>query len=146
MIRFSLRAIGFGCILAAAILFFTPSEDKANKKSVEAMQQQIKSLTDELNRTKEELAIAQTASSVETVVKEETSTTNEPKIITIQRGVKSSDVAATLERMNIIKDSKAFDDYLKDHQFANKIQIGTFEVDASMDFEELAHQLTTIKP
>ena len=134
MIRELLRAIGIGCIVAGGILYFT-GEYQAETNAVEqAMQADIEKLQIELAKAKEELAIAQTASSVntkETVQKEnkhrEVSSVSEKiiqQVLTIESGTNSTVVAAALESAGIIDDAGAFDAYLTNNGLSGKIQIG----------------------
>ena len=155
MIRELLRAIGIGCIVAGGILYFTGEYQAETNATEQAMQADIEKLHIELAKAKEELAIAQTASSVdtkETVQKEnkhrEVSSVSEKivqQVLTIEPGTNSTVVAAALESAGIIDDAGAFDAYLTNNSLSGKIQIGDHLVDSTMDFQALAKSITTAK-
>jgi len=155
MIRDVLRTIGFGCILAGAIIYFTSDSKEPVNAEVPQLQDELSKLKSELAKTKEELAIAQTASStekstekpvpetVETTAVEDIDRTK--PILIIENGSNSTFVAASLESLGIIQDAAAFDTYLTDNGLSGKIQIGEYQLDSSMDFETIAKKITTRK-
>ncbi len=152
MMRDVLRTIGFGCILAGAIVYFTTDSKEPTNAEEPQLQKEVSKLKSELAKTKEELAIAQTASSTdkstEQTVPEVVETTDEEDavgILIIENGSNSTFVAASLESIGIIKDAVAFDTYLTDNGLSGKIQIGEHHLDSSMDFETIAKKITTRK-
>lgn len=159
MIRDILRVLGGGCILAGGILYFTIESNSSTHSEMLQLQNKTEKLEKELMKTKEALAIAQTASAVKKIPKEEKEikgskvSVNEdfPKepiintILTIELGSNSSVVSATLERLEIIKDAALFDAYLVDNDLTGKIQIGEHKVDSSMDFHAISKEITNVK-
>ena len=159
MIRDILRVLGGGCILAGGILYFTIESNSSTHSEMLQLQNKTEKLEKELMKTKEALAIAQTASAVKKIPKEEKEikgskvSVNEdsPKepiintILTIELGSNSSVVSATLERLEIIKDAALFDAYLVDNDLTGKIQIGEHKVDSSMDFHAISMEITNVK-
>jgi hypothetical protein len=148
MMRDVLRTLGFGCILAGGILYFTTDSKQPSSPEVPQLQDEVGKLKSELAKTKEELAIAQTASSVEKpsneVVENEDVDLNMPVVI-IENGSNSTFVATSLESLGIIQDASAFAAYLTDNGLAGKIQIGEHRLDSSMDFKTIAKKITTQK-
>lgn len=159
MIRDILRIFGVGCILAGAVLHFTMDSNSLTTSEMKQLQSQSENLEKELIKTKEALAIAQTASAVKKIRKEEKEK-KETKVVvndvsptgpiintilTIEPGSNSSVVSATLERLEIIKEAALFDAYLVDNDLTGKIQIGEHKVDSSMDFHAIAKEITTVK-
>lgn len=155
MIRDVLRTIGFGCILAGAIVYFTTDSKEPVNAEVPQLQDEMSKLKSELAKTKEELAIAQTASSTEKPTKktvpEVAETTDDEEvdrtkpILIIEDGSNSTFVATSLESLGIIQDAAAFDTYLTDNDLSGKIQIGEHHLDSSMDFETIAKKITSRK-
>ena len=161
MIKLILRSVGMGCILAAGILYFTNEDEKIS--SANDQQEQLKALQTELNRVKEELAVAQTLSlskeegkmspvppieESETVEESVTETVPEPiikSVLTIEPGSNSTTVADKLERSGIILDGSELEQYLADHQLSGRIQIGEYEVDSTMSIEAIAGIITNSK-
>ena len=154
MIKDLLRAIGVGCILAGGILYFTGDDQTVTDEDLVQLKAEINQLQTELATTKEALAVAQTVTSASTsankqdVVKKEDSSQEEKTsqvvkaVLSIEQGSNSTTVSATLERLGIVENAKAFNDYLASNQLEGKIQIGEYEVDSSMDFKTLAQRIT----
>ena len=161
MIKLILRSVGIGCILAAGVLYFTNGDEEIS--SANDQKEQLKALQTELNRVKEELAVAQTrslskdedkTSSVphtevsETAEESVTETVNEPivkSVLTIEPGSNSTTVADKLERSGILVDGSKLEQYLTDHQLSGRIQIGEHEVDSTMSIETIAGIITKTK-
>lgn len=153
MMRDVLRTIGFGCILAGGIVYFTTDSKEPVNAEVPQLQDEVSKLKSKLAKTKEELAIAQTASSTEKstekTVPEIVETTDDKDVTTsiliIENGSNSTLVATSLESLGIIEDAAAFNAYLTDNDLSGKIQIGEHRLDSSMDFETIAQKITTRK-
>ncbi|MBE1553747.1 endolytic transglycosylase MltG [Sporosarcina limicola] len=161
MIRELLRAAGIGCILAGSILYFTNSGKSVSDAEIRQMQDEVKNLRGKLSRTNEELAIAQTATSVKVSIpeieknthndesKNDKTVNNSSKVIKttvkIKPGSNSTVVSATLEKLGIVKNADKFNAFLTDNNLSGKIQIGEYELDSSMDFQKIAKMITTIK-
>lgn len=154
MIRDILRTIGAGCLLAGGILYITAGYENSTNTGLQQMKDQIADLQNELTTTKEELAIAQTASSAEadqpTKGKDDsnhTDTASSPNhfVLTIESGSNSTIVATALERGGMVKNAAEFDAYLARNGLSGKIQIGDHEIDSSMDYSAIARKITTPK-
>lgn len=63
--------------------------------------------------------------------------------ITVVGGMGSEQVAELLEEAGIIKDVADFDSYLNKNGYSTRIEIGTFEVNSGMTYEEIATILST---
>ncbi|MBU8905716.1 endolytic transglycosylase MltG [Desertibacillus haloalkaliphilus] len=58
--------------------------------------------------------------------------------LTIERGMSSSEVANELEKANIINDQHEFQNYLHEHNLTQSINIGEYQLNSEMSFEEIA--------
>lgn len=158
MMKIVFRSIGIGCILSAAILYFTiPDNLTASTLNSEA---ELKKMRMELDRVKEELAVAQTLSSSKSqgqttskpVEKEKsepvTEAVKEPlvkTVLSIESGSNSTIVSEKLERSGIISSSKELEQFLSDNHLAGRIQIGEYELDSTMSIKEIAGVITNTK-
>lgn len=162
MIRDILRAAGIGCLLAAAILYFTLDSKVSPDIDSQQLQATVEKLQSELAKTKELLATAQTTSSVkENVPKVDAENTGEKEgdvtesnsssdailksILVIEAGSNSTVVSATLERLGIIDNAAIFESYLEENNLTGKIQIGEHQVNSSMNFKTISKEITTVK-
>lgn len=148
MMRDVLRMVGFGCILAGGILYFTESSQDVDDNEVQQLQDEVIKLKSVIAKTNEELAIAQTTSSTEKKSPEKDDKIDNSvveSVLTIEAGSNSTVVAASLERLGILQDAAAFDTYLADNSLSGKIQIGEHHLDSSMDFDTIAKKITTVK-
>lgn len=136
------------------------------------LHQQMTALKTQLDETKKELAHLQTATSEAQGVNEngqnteaetdqenaenentqDTSTAEESDTadtststltLRVESGTTSKDVATQLENANIIEDAQAFNDQLKAKNLTTSIQIGEYDIDASMSAEAIAKLITT---
>lgn len=149
MMKTVLRTIGIGCILAGGIVYFTNDlNEVVGNSEVQQLQDEVNGLKSELANTKKELAIAQTSSSTEKNVPKKDEKANEPAAkpsLIIESGSNSTIVAKSLENLGVIQDAAAFDTYLADNELSGKIQIGEYQLDASMDFQAIAQIITKDK-
>ncbi|KIL45995.1 hypothetical protein [Jeotgalibacillus campisalis] len=63
-------------------------------------------------------------------------------ILTIEPGMTSPEISEELEEFDIIEEAALLDDYLKDQQLTEKIQIGKYDVNSSLSIEEIAALIT----
>ncbi len=63
-------------------------------------------------------------------------------VLTVERGNSSNVVAEKLERLGVIDDAKAFDKYLVDNGYANRISVGTFQIPSGSSYEWIAKKIT----
>ena len=158
MFRDLLRTIGAACIIAGTVLYFTGTS-AGNAKDVvnkDELHETISILQDTLNRTEEELANLQLATSAaEKPKKEDESNEDEeasnpessehPLIKTLLRiepGATSAGISYELERSGIIKHAKEFKDYLTTNKLSGKIQVGEYDLDSSMSVNKIATMIT----
>lgn len=62
--------------------------------------------------------------------------------ITVTAGMGSQNVARLLQDAGIIENASDFDSYLMKNGYATKIEIGTYEFNNSMSYQEIAEELT----
>lgn len=60
----------------------------------------------------------------------------------IQAGMNSSDIAETLFREKVIDDEHDFEQYLIDHDYNRRMQIGSFTLTNDMSYEQIAKIIT----
>lgn len=155
MIRQLLLTIGIILFTIGATLTFAPSKETPKEqtkvtKELKALEKERTILQKELDDSKKELSALQKEFETLQQVKAETEqpVEEEPKkattkiVITIEDGVRSPDVAGSLAEANIIDDAKKFNDFLKEKGYASKIQLGTYEIDPTMDYEAIAKIIT----
>ena len=61
--------------------------------------------------------------------------------ITVTAGMGSQNVARLLQDAGIIENASDFDSYLMKNGYATKIEIGTYEFNNSMSYQEIAEEL-----
>ncbi|MDQ0213877.1 cell division protein YceG involved in septum cleavage [Oikeobacillus pervagus] len=156
------RAFATG-LLAAAIalliyLYFSPTQDL----SVEKMKQKLEKddyvvvnattyhqQVNELARLQKEISamnkvkptIKQKETKKQTTSKQKTNSYH----LVISSGTTSAEIGQKLEEAGIIHSREQFDEYLKDHHYATKIQIGEYDIQQSFTFEEIAKVITKQK-
>lgn len=153
MIRQLLQLIGVGCLTAGAVLFFTSATISSEDKDSVNQDKAIAELNQELATVKAALADAQKATKADdkTTVSTQKSDESEKKdsftkmILTLSSGDTSKDASDSLEKSGIIKSATEFEGYLTKNGLSGKMQIGQHEVDSSMNFADLAKELTTVK-
>lgn len=170
MLKELARILGISFILSGIILFFYPSSIEESDLQVEnkELHQQMTALKTQLDETKKELAHLQTATSeaqgvnengqdteaetdqekntqdTSTAEESDTADTSTPTLtLRVESGTTSKDVATQLENANIIEDAQAFNDQLKAKNLTTSIQIGEYDIDASMSAEAIARLITT---
>lgn len=159
MLKDIIRILGISFILSGIFLYFYASPKNGSNLQVErdALHEQVNLLQTKLEQTEEELARLQLLTSEAAQEKEGTVDEDDGKEnslddeaptatfkLTIESGTTSKDVASQLEQANIIEDAKIFNDYLKDRQLTTKIQIGEYDIDASMSTETISTIITTL--
>ncbi|MDQ0415813.1 hypothetical protein [Mesobacillus stamsii] len=88
-------------------------------------------------------ATAGTKAPGSTLQKEQEKAESEKKFtLIIVSGMTPKDVAAMLQSNGIIADAAAFERYLIDNNFHTKIQIGSYVLTNSMDFNQIAKIIT----
>lgn len=63
--------------------------------------------------------------------------------IVISPGASSSSVAKSIADAGIVSSQKDFDKYLNDNNFSEKIEVGTFSLNSSMSYYDIAMAITT---
>ena len=131
------------------------AKDDANK---DELHEEISILQDTLNRTEEELAKLQLATSAaETSANEDGDSESESEeasnpessappliktLLHIEPGATSADIAYQLERSGIIKHATEFENYLIKNELSGKLQIGEYDLNSSMSVKEIAKMIT----
>lgn len=168
MLKEIVRILGISFVLSGSFLYFYPTfiEKTEEQQVSEGLQEQVAFLETKLDETEKELAHLQTITS-EAKEKEEIrdeKKDNEKKVavedknevddtpkeeqparltLQIELGTTSKDVATQLENAHIIEDAKVFNDQLKAQKLTKNIQIGVYDIDASMSMETIAKIITT---
>lgn len=165
MIKELVRILGISFILSGIFLFlYNPSNEGSDaQEENQLLHHEVASLQTKLKKTEKELAHLQTITSEananeekqqdaqsehETQTKEkgakEASENNAPSFtLRIESGTSSEDVATQLEKAGIIENAHAFNEQLKAQSLTTNIQIGVYEIDASMSSEAIAKLITT---
>lgn len=60
----------------------------------------------------------------------------------IASGMTTNEISSLLERHHMIKNAQEFEQYLNEHNYATKIQLGVFQLNNKMDFERIAKIIT----
>lgn len=63
-------------------------------------------------------------------------------IITVNNGMSSNSVATMLEQYGIIESSHEFEEFLQENDWSRSIQIGTYELDSTMSYDEIGRIIT----
>ncbi|OLO26946.1 hypothetical protein BTR23_21475 [Alkalihalophilus pseudofirmus] len=63
-------------------------------------------------------------------------------IIEIQSGMSSTEVANYLEKVNVLENTDAFLEFLRDNDLTHHIKAGEFELNSTMTIEEIALEIT----
>lgn len=74
--------------------------------------------------------------------KEAEEKTEDVIMVTIKEGMTTSEVSDLLEQNGVIDSSFDFDQYLIRNNYHTKVQLGTFEIQKSMKFQDLAEAIT----
>lgn len=155
MLNDLLRTIGAACIIAGAALYFAiPASDDAKVIAEnEQLQAEIDSLQSVLAQTEKELANVQSLAvnaekSADELENEQEDADNPQEkiakfVLQIEEGTTSQVVATQLEQAEIIEDAEQFNAYLTDNDLSGKIQIGEYELDASMSIQTIANAITS---
>lgn len=126
--------------------FVTLSESEYNKlkeKNTEQVEKEEKS-----DKTKEKIEPPATEEEIEEKVEEPVKEEVEKTTyyhLEITSGMYINEIARRLVEANIIKDKNEFEQFLIDHNYNTKLQVGVFELHSLMDYEEIAKIITKSK-
>ncbi len=145
------QVFGFSFLLTGTFLYFftpiVPTDD--DSKKIKALQKEISTLQNELadenkkrQQLKQQLDALQKETTPQTEPKEKPKATVKT-IIAIEEGSDSTSVAQSLEDAHIIEEAKAFNDFLVEKKYAQRIRIGEYVVNENMSFKEIAETITT---
>ena len=152
-LKYYLRGLGIGILVATVILIISFSGHKANLSDEEiiaraqalgmVMTEQKK--TDVIPKGTEKIPKA-----VEPVATEQTQPASETGdtsqlAITIEPGDSSNTVADKLFVAALVDDAAAFNKYLVDNKYDSSIQPGTFTIPKGTTYEEISKLLTGVK-
>lgn len=121
--------------------FVTLSKDEYNSLKEEKSEQEVKE--EKPAETKEQ---TEPPPEVEQEEKVEEPESEKEKVIQynleITSGMYVSEIARKLVEAKIIADKNDFEQFLMDHDYNTKVQIGVFELNSSMGYEEIAKIIT----
>lgn len=60
----------------------------------------------------------------------------------IQRGMKTHNISQLLEAANIIENRSDFEKFLIEHNYSKKVQVGTFELNSTMNYDTIGKMIT----
>ncbi|MGG0716491.1 hypothetical protein ABE096_02665 [Robertmurraya massiliosenegalensis] len=158
----TVRAFALGIILAVVLLQFTDlkqnSDISVNTAKEKLTEEGFMILTkDEFARLEavdeeiEHVEKDNTEPSVETKDVEEDKL-DEPPVeetnkftLEIEQNMSTEKIANTLAEEQIIEDATEFEQYLIDNGYHTKVQIGRFELNSDMDYEEISKIITKSK-
>lgn len=147
----SVRAFSVGILFAALLLLisgFGKETDLSVKKAKEV-------LTDEgfIVISKEDydkLSTAQTKKVHENIEEQKVETEAQEKeeaktiyyVLEIKSGMSTGEISTKLKQANVIDNEEKFEQFLIDNGYHTKVQVGTFELNSSMDYEGIAKIIT----
>lgn len=73
---------------------------------------------------------------------QETQTQDEEITFTVKSGEVCRVIAENLQAKGLVKDAEEFRKYMKDHNYANSIRVGTFKLKKGMSYADIAKILT----
>lgn len=93
--------------------------------------------------TSEETTEDVTEKATEKATEETTEETTAVKtaVIKITKGMRCMEVADILYKEGIINDAEAFNQYMRQHKYTQEILIGTYTLNSSMSFDEIADKI-----
>ncbi|KIL75303.1 endolytic transglycosylase MltG [Bacillus badius] len=155
----TMRAFAFGLLAAALALFiytqatgFSSLSETAMIKQLEKEQYVVLTSAQAAKQKQENEKLQQKLSQLTAEngkqapqrTKEKTSAKKKKSYtLHIKSGMSSSEAGQLLEKAGIIEDSQAFNDYLTENGYAEKLQLGEHTVHQSMSMKEIAIVLTT---
>ncbi|SER21232.1 endolytic transglycosylase MltG [Piscibacillus halophilus] len=72
----------------------------------------------------------------------ETDQSGDSKVLNIESGMTLGDIASELDRLNIIDDVQSFSQYMEEQGYSREIQLGEYEINTDMSYEEIASLIT----
>ncbi len=126
------------------------SLEEESTKETETSSQVLQTESVSQEMTTEETTTEETITEVSTAAPEETTTQiqeiesdsgTEKVMITIKSGMSSEDIAIILQEKGVITDASEFNRYLVLNKYANKMQVGTYEIPFGVDYKKLAEIL-----
>lgn len=126
------------------------SLEEESMKETETSSQVLQTESVSQEMTTAETTTEETITEVTTVEPEETTTQiqeiesnsgTEKVIITVESGMSSEDIAIILQEKGVITDASEFNRYLVLNKYANKMQVGTYEIPFGADYKTLAEIL-----
>lgn len=158
MTKNTIRAFALGIILAVALLQFTVLKQESDISLHDAKEK----LTEEgfVILTNEEFTNLEAVAEEKELVEEEKTKPNvneEEKLeespaeetaaftLIIEENMSTKKIANILAGEKIIDDATEFEQFLIDHDYHTKVQIGNFELNSDMDYEEISKIITKNK-
>lgn len=78
----------------------------------------------------------------EKTVPEKTKPEQKSYTLIVQSGMDSSQIANTLEKSGIVKSGKDFEQFLTNKDWTRSIQVGTYQLNSSMSYEQIGKIIT----
>jgi hypothetical protein len=114
------------------------NKDYENMKNAAALAKKTSSL-DETSKKEENQA---TPPQKQSTKSEEKSKETITYTLEIQSGMNTEEIARTLMDASIIDDDKDFEQFLTDEGYSTIVQVGTFELNNNMTYDEIARSIT----
>lgn len=119
------------------------TEENAEKEPAEdETEPEAEADDEEVNDEAEEDAEEEESTETEAEEEEEEEQTPSTVTITIEPGMVSSQISQMLEEHGIIEDAGAFTDYILEHDYSLRIQMGEHELETGMSHYEIAESLS----
>ncbi|MEQ2526188.1 hypothetical protein WMO40_05705 [Bacillaceae bacterium CLA-AA-H227] len=147
----SVRAFSMGILFAALLLFISGFGKEAdmsvkNAKKVLTDEGFVVISKDDYNK----LSAAQTKEVPEKIEEQKVETKAPEKeeaktiyyVLEIKSGMSTGEISTKLKEANVIDNEEKFEQFLIDHGYHTKVQVGTFELNSSMDYEAIAKIIT----
>lgn len=118
------------------------SEQEAEQETEEAEKADAQETEQEVAKSEQSEEEATKKAEEEAAKKAEEEAKKKTYTLTIAKGYSSDRVANILKDAGVIDSAAAFDKYLCDHRYDNKISTGTYNIPAGADYETIARLIT----
>ncbi len=147
MKRRAILYLGIGVFLSGAITYVTNTylednegaQDKGMLEAYKESQEELKTVKKQLAELQLDLASAQATQQPNAEV---TDSSSPSAILNIQPGMTTFDVSIFLEDSGIIQNRKDLEEYIVDKGLSSKLQVGEYELNATMTIKEIVDQIT----
>lgn len=153
-----LRAFSFGILFAVSVLgayyYFLEQKDhrpisSENAKKTLSNEGYVILSADEYKKLKQQTKQQPPQPAKQQQTKAEADQQNATKQtayqLVVTSGMSSGEIAKILAEQHIIENENEFARYLTSHNYQTKIQIGTYSLSNTMDYEQIAKKITNTK-